>query len=72
MMTALERHRVYRLGVGDEAIDVVYIGREFPEDHPAVFTFQNIETGDTVDFLLDQLTALEKDGALRFGPKHFG
>lgn len=71
-MTALERHRVYRLGVGEEAIDVVYIGREFPEDHPAVFTFQNIETGDTVDFLLDQLTALEKDGALRFGPKHFG
>lgn len=72
MMTALERHRVYRIGIGDKAIDLLYLGRDFPEDHPAVFNFQNTETGDTVEFLLSQLTALEKDGALRFGPKHIG
>ena len=72
MITALEKHRVYRIGIGDKAKDMLYIGRHFPDDHPPVFSFEDTETGIVTEFLLPQLTVLEKNNGLHFGPKHIG
>lgn len=69
MITALERHRSYRFGIGPDATTLVYIGREFPDDHPPTFHFLDKRTGETHVFLLPQLTQLEREGALRYGPK---
>lgn len=72
MITPLEKHTVYLLGLGDGARRCVYIGRHFPEDHPPVFQFQDLDSEETHEFLLPQLTAMEKQGGLRIGDKHIG
>lgn len=64
--TALEHNRSYRIGLGDEARVVTYMYRDFPEDHPAVFNFMDQETGELVGFLLEQLTELERQGAIKY------
>ncbi len=66
MYTALERNRSYRIGLGDEAREVMYMYRDFPEDHPSVFNFLDLESGELVGFLLEQLTELEKQGAIKY------
>ncbi len=66
MYTALEHNRSYRIGLGDEARTVTYMYRDFPEDHPAVFNFMDQETGELVGFLLEQLTELERQGAIKY------
>jgi hypothetical protein len=72
MIAALERHRTYFIGLEPDQRELLYIGRYFPEDHPPLFQFQDLSTGEVIEFLLPQLTALEKDGALLFGNKHIG
>lgn len=72
MITPLEKHTTYYIGLGDQQRKCVYLGRHFPEDHPPLFQFQDLNTGSTIEFLLPQLTALEKQGALRYGDKHIG
>ncbi len=72
MITALEKHRIYRLGVGDKARDMLYIGRHFPDDHPPLFSFQDIETEEVHEFMMPQLTAFEKVSGFHIGPKHIG
>jgi hypothetical protein len=64
--TALERNRQYRIGIGDEARLVTFREREFPEDHPPVFTFLDHESGELVHFMLEQLTEIEKQGGIRY------
>ncbi len=66
MYTALERNRSYRIGLGDEARVVTYVGRDFPEDHPPIFEFIDQETGERVGFLIEQLTDLEQQGAIKY------
>lgn len=66
MYTALERNRQYRIGIGDEAKLVTFKFREFPEDHPPVFTFLDEESGELVSFLLEQLTEIEKQGGIQY------
>ncbi len=67
MYTALEKNRAYLIGIGEDAIVMVYLGRDFPDDHPPVFEFMDAETRELISFSLDQLTALEEQGALRYG-----
>ena len=62
MYTALERNRLYRIG----STVLLYTGREWPEDHPPLFCFTDVETGDTITFLLEQLTAFEQTGDLSY------
>lgn len=66
MYTALERQRSYRIGLGDQARSLVYTGRTFPDDHPAVFHFTDLETGEEISLSLPQLTALEEANALHY------
>ncbi len=66
MYTALERNRQYSIGVGDEARIVTFMNRDFPEDHPAMFNFMDQETGELVCFMLEQLTAIEREGGIRY------
>ena len=67
MYTALERNRLYQIGLGDEAKTLVYQGRDFPvEDSPAVFNFLDRESGELVTFFLEQLTALEREAAFKY------
>lgn len=66
MYTALEHNRQYRIGIGDEARVVTYMYRDFPEDHPPVFNFIDQETGELVGFMLEQLTAIEKEGGIEY------
>ncbi len=69
MYTALEHNRLYQIGLGPKARTIIYLYRDFPEDHPAVFNFQDSESGELVKFLLPQLTALEKEGEFEYlGP----
>lgn len=62
MYTALERNCLYRIG----SKELVYLNRDFPEDHPAVFNFRSIETGELVTFMIEQLTILERNGELEY------
>lgn len=62
MYTALERNRVYRIGTKV----LLYLGREWPEDHPPLFRFKDVETDDTVTFMLEQLTEFERQGDLEY------
>lgn len=62
MYTALERNRLYRIGTKV----LLYIGREWPEDHPPLFRFKDVELGDTVTFMIEQLTEFEKQGNLTY------
>ena len=67
MYTALEHNRAYRIGLGSEAKTVTYLHRDFPQDDaPAVFNFRDNETGELVTFFLEQLTALEREGAIEY------
>jgi hypothetical protein len=66
MYTALEHNRQYRIGIGSEARVVTYMYRDFPEDHPAVFNFMDQETGEIVSFMIEQLTAIERDGGIEY------
>lgn len=72
MITPLEKHTVYYLGLGEATRRCVYLGRHFPEDHPAVFQFYDLDSEETHEFALPQLTAMEKQGGLRYGDKHIG
>lgn len=63
--TALEKHRVYSLGTAR----LLYLGRDFPDDHPPIFSFRDLATGEIIAFSLDQLTSFEEQGALHYlGP----
>ena len=66
MYTALERNRSYSIGLGDKARTVTFINREFPEDHPPIFNFIDQETGELIVFILEQLTDLERQGAIKY------
>ncbi len=66
MYTALEHNRQYLIGIGLEARVVTYMYRDFPEDHPAMFNFMDSETGEIVSFMLEQLTAIEKQGGIKY------
>jgi hypothetical protein len=69
MYTALERNRLYRLGISEDAKTLVFVSRDFPEDAPACFNFIDTESGELVTFTLDQLTVLESEAALEYlGP----
>lgn len=72
MITPLEKHTTYYIGLGDARRHVVFLGRYIPEDAPPVFQFQDLESEEVHEFMLPQLTALEKQGALRYGDKHLG
>lgn len=62
MYMALERHRLYRIA---EAV-VEYRGREFPEDHPPIFHFIDVASGEEVSFSLDQLTHFESEANIEY------
>jgi len=64
--TALEHNRLYRIGLGEEAKTLIYIGREFPDDHPAIFLFQRLDNGERISFMIEELTFLEKEGAVEY------
>ena len=67
MYTALEHHRMYRIGLGDEAKVLTYLYRDFPvDDAPACFNFRERESGELVTFTLPQLTALEREGLIEY------
>lgn len=66
MYTALERNRLYRIGKGDEARVLLYLNRDFPPDHPAVFNFRDTESGELITFMIEQLTILEREGGLEY------
>lgn len=61
MYTALERERAYRIA-GEV---MIYDGRVFEDDHPPTFVFRK-ENGELVGFFLEQLTAMEQDGQLKY------
>ena len=42
------------------------MGREWPEDHPPLFRFLDIESDETVTFMIEQLTTFEKKGGLEY------
>ena len=62
MYTALERNRLYRIG----SKVMQYMGREWPEDHPPLFRFLDVESDETVTFMIEQLTAFEKEAQLEY------
>ncbi len=66
MYTALEHNRSYRIGLGSEAKVVTYLYRDFPEDHPPLFNFRDEESGELISFMLEQLTELERRGAIEY------
>lgn len=66
MYSALERNRAYLIGWGDEAKELVFLNRDFPPDDPPVFNFRDVATGELIEFRLEQLTALEQEGALQY------
>ncbi len=67
MYTALERGRTYYIGPPAEAKAFIFLGREFPDDHPAVFKFVDAENGEILSLALPHLTELESKGSLRYG-----
>lgn len=68
MYQPLEKHRLYLIGIGDEARELVYIGRDFHEDGPVMFEFVSTD-GIVIQFTLPQLTEIEKQGGIRAGDK---
>ena len=66
MYTALEYNRTYLIGFGSEAKRLTYMTRDWPEDHPPMFVFKDQGTGERVSFMLEQLTELERQGAIEY------
>ena len=66
MYTALEHNRLYRIGIGEEAKVLIFTHRDFPEDHPALFHFQDLESGERISFMLPRLTEIERQGGIEY------